>query len=275
MKPASSGTEFSRVVAVARRDLRIQLTYPLQTIMLLAEAPFAVFTYFFIGRLVGEPAPLAAYGAGYFEFALIGFIVMSFATVALSAFSQGIAAEQSLGTLEVVLASAEARLGTLLSGALVVPIGLAAIQGAVLLILAGVVSDVGFDVGGVLLALPLVALTVVTFCAFGIVTAAAIVVLKRGDPVSMLLLQASSLVGGALFPVALLPGPLRSAARFVPAFYGFNGVREVFLAHGGLHHVAGELAVLALFAAVLLPLSLWLFRWAVQLGRVSGTLGTS
>lgn len=274
MTPGRGVSMLDQVAAVARRDLRIQLTYPLQLLLLVANVPFVLFTYFFLGQLVGEPTDLSRYAGGYFEFALIGFVVMSFATVGISAFSQSIIAEQRAGTLEVLLASPEGRLGPLLSGSLVVPIGLATIQAVLLFTIGIAVSDSPYDVGGILLAVPLLLLTILTFCAFGIGSAASIVLTKRGDPFSTLLLTATNLVAGALFPVALLPGPLRLAARLFPAFYGFEGMREVLLAGAGAREIAPELAVLVGFVAVLLPLSVRMFSRAVDVGRVTGTLAS-
>lgn len=265
----------AQIMAVTRRDVRIQLTYRFQLLLLIANIPFVLFTYFFLGRLVGRPAELAAYEGGYFEFALVGFVVTSFATVALSAFSQTISSEQRSGTLEILLAGPGTRLVPLLFGALVVPLGVAAVSGLLLFLVGFAIADAPLHIGGVLLSAPLLLLTVVTFCAFGIASAAFIVLTKRGDPISALMLEATNLLSGAVFPVLLLPGPVRAAARLFPAFYGFEGMREVLLAPGGLRQIAPELAALALSGAVLLPLSILGFSRAVEVGRVTGTLASS
>lgn len=272
-RPGASVTD--GLAAMARRDLRIQLTYKFQFMLLGANVPFVLFTYFFLDRLMGRPSSLEGYSGGYFEFALIGFIVMTFATVALSAFGQSIAAEQHGGTLEVLLVSAEARLATILAGGLLVPAGIAALQAILLFGLGWTISGVGFHVRGVVLALPLLILTIATFGALGIAAAAFIVLTKRGEPLSTLVLEATNLIAGALFPVALLPGPLRVAAHLFPAFYGFEGLREVLLSDAGLREIVGELAALAAFTAALFPLSLRIFRRAVEAARTTGTLGAA
>ena len=267
-------TGAAALAAVARRDFRIQRTYPEQFLLLMANIPFVLFTYFFLGRLVGHPAPLAGFSGGYFEFALIGFIMMTFAAVALTTFAQTITAEANGGTFELLLACAGTRLWTVLAGAAVVPVAIATTQATVLLAAGAIISGAGFHFGAIGLILPLVLLTIVVFGAFGVGSAAFILLAKRGDPLSTLLLEATSLVSGALFPIALFPGPLRLAARLFPAYYGFEGMRELLLAGGGLSDVAGEIAVLAVFAAALVPLSLRLFRGAIALSRDAGTLGT-
>jgi ABC-2 type transport system permease protein len=264
-----------QIAGVARRDLRIQLTHPLQLATVFMQIPFVLFTYFFLDRLVGRPAALAGYGGGYFEFALVGFVVMSLAGVALAAFSQGISSEQRYGTLEIVLASPGARLGPVLVGSLVVPVALAAAQAVVFFAAGFAVAQHPVHYGGLLLGLPLLFLTVACFCAFGVISAAVIVLSKRGDPFSGPLLQATSLISGAVFPVLLLPGPLRACAHLFPAYYGFQGLRELLLNGAGLSDVVGELGALAACCAVLLPFSLFLFSRAVRLGRTSGVLGSA
>jgi hypothetical protein len=51
-------------------------------------------------------------------------------------------------------------------------------------------------------------------------------------------------------------------------------MRSALLTGGGLTDIAGDLVVLAAFAAVLVPVSLVCFARAVRIARISGTLGT-
>jgi len=268
-------TRVAQLVAMARRDVQIQRTYHFQFWMQLANIPLVLFTYFFLGKLVGHPAELSSYEGGYFEFALIGFLTTTFATVALSAFSQSITAEQHGGTLEVLLSAPATRLGTVLAGALAVPIGLASLQAVFLFGLGWYLSPGGFDATGIPLAVLPLTLTIAAFCALGVLSAALIVVTKRGDPISGLVLQATNVVAGALFPVALLPGPIRVLAQLFPAYHGFEGMRAVLLSGAGFRDIAGEVAVLVLFLAVLFPASVWAFARAVRIGRLTGTLGNA
>jgi ABC-type multidrug transport system permease subunit len=63
-------------------------------------------------------------------------------------------------------------------------------------------------------------------------------------------------------------------AKLVPAYYGLQAMRSALLTGGGLTDIAGDLVVLAAFAAVLVPVSLVCFARAVRIARISGTLGT-
>lgn len=261
----------SRIAAMARRDLAIELSYRIQFVLRLSQVVFFAATLFFISKLVDQPDSLRRFGGDYFEFALVGLIVTSFATVGLGAFSKSIADEQRAGTLEVLL-TVPTSPPTLLAGALVVPLGLAGVNVGVYVLL-GALFGVRFPIQGLLLAVPLLALTVATFCELGILSAAVIVLTKRGDPLTLFLSQGTTFLAGALFPVALLPGPLEALARLVPAYYGLEGLRQALLEGAGAGAVAGEVIVLLIFNAILLPLALLCFSRALRVARVTGTLG--
>lgn len=273
MTAATSSTR-QRVMAIARRDLRVQLSYQFQLFTTATSLIFSLLTFFFIGKLVGNSPTLAEYEGGYFEFALVGLVVMTFALTALTGFNASISREQSTGTFEILLSGATP-LGTLLGGSLIVPLGLAAVQAVVFLGVGWVISAGGLDGLGMLLAVPPLLLTVGSFSAFGILSASFIVLTKRGDPFTGLLLQTTNLLAGAVFPVALLPDVLQTVSHLFPAFYGFNAMRAVLLGGAGFADILDEIGILVAFNLVLFPLAMWVFRRALRMARVTGTLGNA
>ncbi len=271
--PAAVARSFRQVAAIARRDLRIEVSYQFRFVLRLFEVFFLATTVYFVSDLVGASARLGQYSGEYFEFVLVGLAVVSFAGFGLRAFSQAVNQEQNQGTLEVLLMS-PASFVVLLVGSAIVPLCLTVVQVSLLVGIGIGLVGVGFSVSGLLLSLPLFALCIVTFCTLGIFSASLVVLVKRGDPISGPLAQATAFLAGALFPVALLPLPFEVAAHAFPAYYGIEGIRESLLADGGLADIAGELLVLTGFVLVLVPLALWSFAGAVRSARRSGTLGT-
>jgi ABC-2 type transport system permease protein len=267
-------TVLDRVRAVASRDLRTQTSYHFSLLLRFGAVALAMASFYFISQLVDDSPQLARYRGGYFEFVLVGMMVTSFTLVGLQTFSHTIAAEQSLGTLEILLAS-PTRVGNLLAGALVVPLTMTATEIALYLIIGIGFVGVGFPLIGVLLAFPILILTVATFCALGILSASFIVLTKRGDPISVAVAQGTAFLGGAYFPVALFPEPLQLVARLTPAYYGIQGIREALLSDAGPADVLDEFTVLITFTAVLLPGSLWLLSRALRVARITGTLGNA
>lgn len=260
------------VAAVARRDLTLERSYHFQLLLRFTVIGTSVVTFFFLGRLVGTSEELARYEGGYFEFALLGLLVLGFAQACISAFSRSIQQAQADGTLEILLATAT-RLPTLLAGTLVVPMLFALVEGVVYLTLGALLADLVLSPVRILVAALLLLLTLTTFAAFGVLSATIIVLTKRGDPFAGLVLQASNLLGGAMFPVTVMPEALQAVSRVVPAFYGLRGVREMLLTRGPLSAVVPDVVALAVFTVVLLPTCMWFLSRALRVARVTGTLG--
>jgi ABC-2 type transport system permease protein len=228
--------------------------------------------FYFLGRLVGPAEVLERYRGGYFEFALIGLVVIGYSQALVNSLGRSIQSAQADGTFEILLAT-PASLTTLMAGTLAIPIVFAAIEASIYLGLGWLFAGVTLPLGGLPVAGVLLVLTLGSFAAVGIFSAAFIVLTKRGDPFSSLVLQASNLLAGAMFPVVLFPDWMQTVSRFVPAFYGLRGIREVLLANGGLSNVVPDVIALTAFNAVLLPTSLLALSQAVRIARITGTLG--
>jgi len=82
----------------------------------------------------------------------------------------------------------------------------------------------------------------------------------------------SGLVGGMMYPVSVLPGPLRILARLIPVTYSLEGMRAALLAGAGWRELWPSIAALLIFAAILIPLSFLVFAWALRRTKVTGTL---
>lgn len=264
----------SPVVAVLRRDLLIQLSYPFQFGSTFAGIGFSLFSLFFLGRLVGTSPYLADYESGYFEFALIGTVVLILAGAAMSAFNSGLRAEGRNGTFEILLAS-PVPLGFLVAGWMTWPLVLASLEGGLSFGIGWLLAEEGFDGGGVLAALVPFVLTVASFLAVGLIAGAFTVISKRGDPITPLVMAASTLLAGAVFPVEVLPSGLQVLARFFPAFYGFNAMRAVLIGGESFAGIIDEVLILGAFNVVLIPLGMWVLGRALHVARVTGTLATN
>ena len=262
----------NRIGALSRRDAIIEFGYTFQLFLRFVNVAMSVVMFFFLSRLVGQADQLSGYRGGYFEFALIGLVVMGYSQACVNSFAQSIQRAQGTGTLEILLATST-RLSTLLAGTLVIPLVLASIDAGFFLVVGAALGTLASGFERFVLAGSLMALTLGTFAAVGIFSAAIIVLTKRGDPFSTLVLQASNLLAGAVFPVAVLPDALQVLSRFVPAFYGLRGVRTVLLSDGGFAEVSTDLAILCAFNLVMLPAATWALSRSLRTAKVTGTLG--
>ncbi|HWM18855.1 MAG TPA: ABC transporter permease [Ilumatobacteraceae bacterium] len=263
----------ARLGAIATRDWRTAKRYRFRQMLQLLSFVYAAILAFYVGRLFdAAPAELTQFGGEYFDFAMVGLAVMSVAGLGIGAFNETIMREQTLGTLEVLLVT-PTPVPVLLAGSLVLPLALTLIDVTLYVGIGIGLIGSGITLSGVLLAFPFFVLTLASFCAFGIVGASITVLAKRGDPVSGLLIQATSILSGALFPVTVLPRALEVLAHCFPVYYGITGLREALLGGAGWREVGPDLGVLAAFVAVLLPLSVWIFGRALAASRRAGILG--
>ena len=116
------------------------------------------------------------------------------------------------------------------------------------------------------------ALTALCFLSVGILSASFLLVYKMGNPLSWIFGSVSGLLGGIVFPVAILPSGIRWLSYLLPVTYSLDGMRKSLLASAGFGSILPDIGALAAFNAVLLPLSLVAFRLAVRKAKRDGTL---
>ena len=261
----------AQVRAIARRDLRVQLTYHLDLALQLESVVFAVGVALFMSRLI-PPDRLLPYTGGYFDFALVGLMATLLSGVGLTTFASSFADAQREGTLETLLMG-PVRSTTILVGTLVLPLTLATIEvGASLGI--GIAFGLHLEWAGLVVAIPVFGLLLTSFGAFGILSAAVVVVTKRGNPFLSLMTQAVAVLGGALVPVSTLPEWGRVVAHLIPSYYGLNALRAALLPGGDWGDILPNVGALAAMTALLLPFSVWCLSRALRVARIAGTLGT-
>ncbi len=71
-------------------------------------------------------------------------------------------------------------------------------------------------------------------------------------------------LGGCLVPFAFMPDAMQSIARLIPHSWALLGLQELIRTGGGLETVALNVAVLAVYAAVVMTLAAWRFRKAIS-----------
>lgn len=95
---------------------------------------------------------------------------------------------------------------------------------------------------------------------------------ERGEQLSFMVQAVVLLVSGVYYSVETLPGLLQVASWFSPATYLLRSVRAALIEGQGTVDAWGDLAALAMFAVVLIPLSVAVFsageRWAKRTGRL-------
>ena len=115
-------------------------------------------------------------------------------------------------------------------------------------------------------------LTILAFAGIGLISAAFFVVFKQGSPISFVMSTASGLLGGVFYPVNVLPSWLEPLSNLLPITHALEAMRQVMLNGATLAQVGNQAALLALFAAILLPLGLGAFAYGLKTAKVDGSL---
>jgi len=115
-------------------------------------------------------------------------------------------------------------------------------------------------------------LSIASFSGIGILSAAIVLVVKRGDPVAWALGSVSSLLAGVFYPVAVLPDWLEPVSRFIPLTYALDAMRLAMLKGSSLYDVHIDILALLGFTLVLTPLAFFVFRKALKRAKKEGSL---
>lgn len=256
-----------------QRDLRIASTYRSPFVLEFVEALFGVAMFYYVARFVdsSELRQALPQGNTYFAYSLVGFVFFDYLNAALDTFDRSLMEARDTGTLEPLLVT-QTSLPVMLAGSAVYPFAATTLRIAVYLGWGAVLF--GFPLKGAnwLAVLAVLFASLLAFSGLGILSASYLLLFKRGNPAKWFLLGLSSVVGGMLFPVNILPGWLQVVSRFTPVTYALDAMRGALLGDASLLAIARPLLILLLFGVVLLPVSMAVFAWAMQRTKATGTL---
>jgi ABC-2 type transport system permease protein len=255
------------------RDLRIASTYRAPFLFELIEALFGAAMCYYTARFVDSPQLRAALPQGdtYFSYALVGFIFFDYLHAALDSFDRSLEEARDSGTLEPLLVT-QVPLPVILIGSAIYPFVVTTLRIAVYLALGAALFHFPLYAAHWLSVIVVLLATLLAFSGLGIFSAAYLLLFKRGNPAKWFFLGVSSLLGGMLFPVAILPDWLQFIARLNPVTYALDAMRAALLDGASITRLTTTLLTLALFALILLPTSILTFSWALRRTKLTGTL---
>jgi ABC-2 type transport system permease protein len=255
------------------RDLAVARSYRAAFLIEIFQALFGSASFYFLSRFVQSPALDRALppGTNYFSFALVGVAFFDYLSVALSTFDGSLQEARQNGTLENLLVT-QTSLPVILAGSSLYPFVLMSLRTAIYIGWGAVLF--GFPLQGAnwLGALLVLAASVLAFSGLGILSASYLLIFKRGNPVNWAILGLSSVVGGMMYPISVLPGWLQYLARVTPVTYSLEGMRAAILGHASTRELLPSIAALLIFGALLLPISFAIFSWALRRTKITGTL---
>jgi ABC-2 type transport system permease protein len=254
------------------RDYLDESSYRVAFVIQLLNIVFSVGVFYFISLLVGDSAEpyLSDYGGDYFSFVLIGIAFSGYFGVGLSSFSNRLRQAQTTGTLEAMLAT-PARLSEIIISSSLWEYIMTTLRVVVYLAVGVLLMNANLN-GNIFAATVILILTIITFSSLGIISASFVMVLKRGDPVAWAFSAVSTLLGGVYYPITILPDWLQMLARLLPITYALEGMRLALLQDASVNEILPQIVALIIFSVILLPGSLFSFRYAVKRAKIEGSL---
>lgn len=210
-------------------------------------------------------------GGEYFGFLVLGLVVVSYLSFAVSSLPRVISRGIASGTLESLFAT-PARAEELLAGMIGYDLVWTTLR-AMLLVVAMWLVGTTVAWANLPVALFILALIVLAHLPVGLLAAALVLVFRTSGPLTQGALTAFALLGGVYYSTSVIPEVVRPLAAAIPLTYGLRALRRSLLGGESLAAVAADVAILAGFAAVLLAVGMVLFTRALAHSRKSGTLG--
>lgn len=259
--------------AFLKRDLSQQLSYRLAFALQFAGIFFSIAVFYFVSKLVGAAiAPqLEAYGGDYFSFVLIGMAFNGYMGLSLSNFASSIRQGQMMGTLEIMLLS-PTRLSAILFSSSLWPYMMTTFHVLIYFIFGVFVFGANVSQANFLSAVIVLLLSITSFSSIGILSAAFVIFLKKGDPVSFIFGSVSSLLAGVYYPISVLPGWLLPLSKILPLTYALDAMRLAMLKGYSLFELRLDILVLLGFSLIFTPLSFVIFRMALRRAKKEGSL---
>jgi ABC-2 type transport system permease protein len=263
----------AKVHAFIVRDFIIESSYKAAFAVEILRSLFPVLLFYFIAQLVVVQggSVVASRGGGYFPFVLVGLALGQYLMHALLSFTASVRRAQMAGCFEAML-STRTSPQLIVALAPVYSFVFKTVHVLVVLATGALVLNVDFSRCNYTSVLATLILSAVAFSGIGILSAALIVLLKKGDPIEWFLGTSLALISGVYFPIDLLPRPLQAMAYLSPLTHALEAMRLAIFQGATIAELCSQFAVLAGITAIMVPLGIWAFGYAVARGRRDGSL---
>lgn len=248
-----------------RIDLVEERMFPAASILRYLAVVFPVLLYYFQSTFLNM-------GDDLFSVMLIGTAVAAGLQEALTGLTNRLTYAQERGTLETYLVEP-------VPWALI-PVAMniwRSITGALLsciMVAIGVLLGAPIKLSNLPMALIVLFLGVVACNAIGTLAASFLVLFKRGEPVISLYALAAGVLGGALFPISVLPSWIRWVSYLVPHSYVISAERNLLMTNPPPteYSTSTAIIILVIFCLVVFTGGLVVFDRSLKLARRLGIL---
>ncbi len=259
----------STAAAFLRMDFVEEASYPMSFAFSQLRVVMPLFTFFFIGQLVGDSPRV---GGDYLTYVVIGLSVSAALQGAMAGFGGSLQRAFQRGNLETLLV--EPVPWTFLPFAMNLWQAVLGLISGTLLLVLGLLLGAKFVGAGIPLFLLVTLLGVMASVSVGVLSASVLMLSLKSQPILHVYGLAASLLAGSLFSVDQLPGWLKAFSWAIPHTYVLAGARQALMENPGTFTISMEYVILALviFNVVIMSLGLLLFRRSLEFARRMGLL---
>lgn len=265
-----------KAIGFVKKDMTIAISYKFQFIFQFMQVFFSVASIYFVGKMLGNSGQSSffkAYRADYFSFALVGLAIASYLKVGLVTLTNDIRQIMNQGTLEAMCASPTGYNWMLFCTSLW-PFIFETIRVVFYFVVGIVIFGVRFSNANWIAASITVVLTIPIFLLLGMISCSLLIIVKKGDPLNWIFSNASTLLAGTLFPLAVLPKWLLIISECLPLTHALEAMRKSMLAGSSIQEVKMHLLALVIFIIILLPLTVFVNNICMKKARKSGAFST-
>ena len=265
--------EIKKVPAFIKRDFIEEASYKFSFLSNIFSIFLNLLTFFFLAKLFGSTVNpyLAQYGGNYFSFVLLGIAFFGYMTTSLYGLGSAIQRSQTTGTLEALLTT-RTSISTIVVSSTLYNYIWTSISVLIYLALGIFLFKINIFLAGIFPALLVLVLSIVSFSCIGILSAAFLLIFKKGDPITGLFVSVSFLFGGVYYPITIFPSWLKKLAFLIPLTHSLEGMRLPLLKGCTLYDIRLNVLFLFLFSAVMLPISIFVFKYAIRKAKIEGSL---
>lgn len=254
---------------VFRRDWKVFRSYRTRLISHVLSSVAMLFMFHFTSRLVH--VSMFRTREQYFGFVVVGIATLQVLSSTLAGPPGSVRQELVAGTFEQLVLSPFGAVLSIIS-MMIFPLLYTVATATITLAIAVVGFGLPLHVSTAAFALPVAVLGGLSFLPFGVLIAAATLTFKQATMATTYVIAAVSLLAGYYFPVSLLPRWIQWTSNVQPFTPSVDLQRHLLLGTALHQPVWLEVAKLAGFSAVLLPISAAALTAAVQFGRRRGTI---
>lgn len=263
----------TKIWAFLARDFQQEFSYKLNFISQWAGIILNILVWYFLAQFAGDSMSerLEPYGGDFFSFLLIGVALWGYQNTAVSSLRARIREAQTVGTLEALLVTHTSP-QLIIVGSTIYDFVFMSLRVGVYLLFGYLFFDLDLGKANYGAALVVLLLSITAFMGIGITAGAFTMIYKKGDPVTWIFTSLAVPLGGVFYPVSVLPAPLQWFSNLLPVTHSLDAMRRTLLEGATIQDVRSSLGALVLFAVIIFPASLLLFRQSLLWAKARGSL---